>query len=276
MQAKPSMFEERPQSRGSLIRVEKLHYRYPQHANYVLSDVTLEVQKHSITAILGRSGGGKTTLFNILCGFITPTSGACYMQERCIDEPSAERIPIFQSDGLWPWLSTIQNVTLLHLLTRGHAYARMQEARAAELLEAVGIRREFHRVYVKRLSVGMKKRVELARALFARPAIILADEPFASVDNHTKTLLHDLLLNLWKDRHLTIFFSTHDLHEALYIASDIITLTDKNGASIVGHTSKNPFQGNRRAMRDQPTSYFDFYDSLQSHLSPMVDKLSAI
>ena len=249
-----------------LLRVGGLHYTYAQDSAPVLSDVNFYVRKRSITALIGRSGGGKTTLFNILCGFITPTSGWCYIKDAAISSPSAERIPIFQEDGLWPWLNTIQNVTLAHLLCRGRLHARSAEQEAAEILQSVGISKNFHHTYTKHLSTGMKKRVELARALIARPAMLLADEPFASIDSNAKSTLHDLLLSLWEKRGLTIFLSTHDLHEAMYLASDILILTKQGDTSIIERSVKNPFQGKKRAVREETESYFRFYDHLHSRL----------
>ncbi|HEY4526461.1 MAG TPA: ATP-binding cassette domain-containing protein [Candidatus Paceibacterota bacterium] len=256
----------RQQLPETLLWTEDLHYAYPQQSIAVLSELNLNVRKYSITALIGRSGGGKTTLFNIFCGFITPTNGWCYMGDKKIVGPSAERIPIFQEDGLWPWLTIIQNVTLVPLLSKGRSHAQSVRVEAARTLETVGIPERFHHSYVKHLSTGMKKRVELARALLARPTILLADEPFASIDVHTKGLLHDLLLKLWEKQSLTIFFSTHDLNEALYIASDILILNEKEGSSVIQQSVKNPFQGNRYAMREQTESYFRFYDSLHSQL----------
>ena len=249
-----------------LLRTERLHYIYPKQSTPVLSDLNLYIPKHSITALIGRSGGGKTTLFNILCGFITPTNGWCYIEDKKIYGPSAERMPIFQEDGLWPWLTIIQNVTLAHLLSGGRARARSAGAEAARALESVGIGEQFHHSYVKHLSTGMKKRVELARALLVKPTLLLADEPFASIDVHTKGLLHDLLLKLWKKEGLTIFFSTHDLNEALYIASDILILAEKEGGSVIEKSVRNPYQGNKRAIREEKEQYFRFFDGLQAQL----------
>ena len=253
-------------SPDAVLRVDNLQYAYPQSTAPVLANVNFYVREHSITALIGRSGGGKTTLFNILCGFITPSTGWCTLKDSAIFGPSAERIPIFQEDGLWPWFTVMQNVTLMPLLSRGRLHAHSAREEAAHLLESVGIPERFHHSYVKHLSTGMKKRVELARALLARPTILLADEPFASIDSNTKELLHDVLLNLWKNRSLTVFFSTHDLHEALYIASDILILSKKDGASAINQTLKNPFQGNRRAAREETKAYFRFYDQLHSQL----------
>src|SRR3989344_6596338 len=253
-------------SPDAVLRVDNLQYAYPQSTAPVLANVNFYVREHSITALIGRSGGGKTTLFNILCGFITPSTGWCALKDSAFFGPSAQRIPIFQEDGLWPWFTVIQNVTLVPLLSRGRSHAQSAREEAAHILESVGIPERFHRSYVKQLSTGMKKRVELARALLARPAILLADEPFASIDSNTKELLHDLLLNLWKNQSLTVFFSTNDLNEALYIASDILILNEKEGSSVIQQSVKNPFQGNRYAMREQTESYFRFYDSLHSQL----------
>jgi len=250
----------------ALLRVRGLQYTYPQCATPVLANVNFYVREHSITALIGRSGGGKTTLFNILCGFITPSTGWCALKDSAFFGPSAQRIPIFQEDGLWPWFTVIQNVTLVPLLSRGRSHAQSAREEAAHILESVGIPERFHRSYVKQLSTGMKKRVELARALLARPAILLADEPFASIDSNTKELLHDLLLNLWKNQSLTVFFSTHDLHEALYIASDILILSEKGGASAINQSLTNPFQGNRRAAREETKAYFSLYDQLHTQL----------
>ncbi|MBA7620196.1 Vitamin B12 import ATP-binding protein BtuD [subsurface metagenome] len=183
------------------------------------------------------------------------------MDDVRISGPDPSRIPIFQEDSLWPWLRVTENVTLFTRLSRGVSAANSQTEKAHDLLERVGLQPDIDRKYPKELSVGMRKRVEVARALFATPKVVLADEPFGSLDPETRTKLHQLVQTIWEDQGLTIIFSTHDIAEAIYLASEIVVLQMPNGK--VGGIFTNPLQGKSEAQRKHPQSYYLLHNRLR-------------
>lgn len=206
-----------------ILEVNNLSFRYTPEPQLVLSSVTFGLTRGSLTAIVGRSGCGKSTLLNILAGFLEPTTGVCTFRGHPVVGPEPSRIPIFQEDALWPWWTALENVLLQNRLSGVDKAAATKHA--ADLLQRVGVPKPAHSQYPKQLSLGMRRRVEIARALFAQPQLLLADEPFSSVDIHTREALHQFILNVWEQKQLTALFATHDLHEALFLATEIAIMS---------------------------------------------------
>ena len=190
-----------------------------------LETVSLEVRERELLAIVGPSGCGKSTLLQIMAGLIAPTSGRVTVAGRPVSGPPPEAVYVFQqyTKSLLPWRTVRQNVEfpLEHRrdLTRG---ARRDRAEGA--LEQVGLE-EFASHYPWQLSGGMQQRLALARALAARPQLLLMDEPFSSVDALTRMELQDLVLETWEREKLTIVFVTHDVDEAIYLSDRVVAMT---------------------------------------------------
>jgi NitT/TauT family transport system ATP-binding protein len=188
-----------------------------------LQGVTFSVRDREFVSIVGPTGCGKTTLLKSLAGLRHPTRGSI----QRIPEPGDERPEtalVFQDHGLFPWLTIVDNVAF-GLEARGAARA-LRRRRAEEILATLGLD-GFARAYPHQLSVGMRQKAALARALLLDPQALLLDEPFASVDFQTRLLLHEELLRLWTGSRRTVVFVTHDLEEAVLLADRVIVLTGR-------------------------------------------------
>lgn len=182
----------------------------PERALY--ADFRLEVADRSFVALLGPSGLGKTTLLNMVAGVDRDFRGSVSFGA------SAPRIGYaFQSPRLLPWRTVLQNVLLP--LPEGPAH----EARAREVLDEMGLG-DAHHVFPERLSLGMQRRVALARAFALEPDLLLMDEPFVSLDEGNAERLRDLLAELIARRPTTVLFVTHDSREAVRLADRVVVL----------------------------------------------------
>jgi NitT/TauT family transport system ATP-binding protein len=171
--------------------------------------------------VIGPSGCGKSTLIRILAGLETQTSGEVRVKGKTVNGPGADRGMVFQGYTLFPWLTVKKNVMFgLRMNGQGNAQA---EREALQWLDLVGLE-PFANAYPHQLSGGMKQRVAIARALANRPGILLMDEPFGALDAQTRAKMQAHLLDIWRNVDITIFFITHDLDEAIYLADRILVL----------------------------------------------------
>ncbi len=191
----------------------------------VLDGIDVDVERGEMICILGRSGCGKTTLLNILAGFIPPTAGSLLLDGRPVSRPGPDRCVVFQEDALFPWLTVAENIAF-----GMRAPQRSVQAEVERFLALVGLS-EFRSYLPREISGGMKQRVALARVLILEPAVLLMDEPFAALDAQTREEMQNLLLDLWARLNHTILFVTHDVAEAVKMA-DRILLMDKNPGRI--------------------------------------------
>ena len=187
----------------------------------VLRGVNLKVQEGEFVTIVGRSGCGKTTLLNIIAGLDKPDSGSIIVKGTDT-LPSARRIMVFQDGALFPWLTVYDNIEFGLRITNTLKEARRQIAN--KYIEMVGLTK-FSGSFIYQLSGGMKQKVAIARALAMEPEILLMDEPFASLDIHTRELLHDELVGIHKTTGKTILFVTHDISEALLLGDRVIVMS---------------------------------------------------
>ena len=191
-----------------------------------LQDIGLKVAAHEFAAILGPSGCGKSTLLNMVAGFDRPTLGSVRVAGEEILAPSPRRAVVFQEPALFPWLSVMENV-LFGPKTQGQP-ATEYRSRAALIIEQVGLR-GFEASYPAELSGGMRQRVGIARVLIMQPQVLLMDEPFGSLDAQTRSLMQELLLQVWERDHQTVLFITHDIEEALLLADRVCVMTARPG-----------------------------------------------
>ncbi len=191
-----------------------------------LQDIGLTVAEREFAAILGPSGCGKSTLLNMVAGFERPTRGSVRVADQEILAPSPQRAVVFQEPALFPWLSVQENV-LFGPKTQGQPAAQYQ-TRAAQIIEQVGLR-GFEASYPAELSGGMRQRVGIARVLIMQPQVLLMDEPFGSLDAQTRSLMQELLLQVWERHHQTVLFITHDIEEALLLADRVCVMTARPG-----------------------------------------------
>jgi NitT/TauT family transport system ATP-binding protein len=223
-------------------------------ARLVLKDVTFSAAAGEFVAVTGPSGCGKTTLLNIVAGLDNEYAG-----EIALPMHSGETRPtvgyVFQNPRLLPWRTVLENVLLV---LSGGAEAR---DRARELLQSVGLR-ESRDAYPERLSVGMGRRVALARAFAVNPDIPLMDEPYVSLDPQMAQRLRVLLVDIWSSHPTTVLFVTHDLREAIMLADRILVLPREAGpvaAEIPRDKRRDeaPVEAFRRALLDDPANGLD-------------------
>jgi NitT/TauT family transport system ATP-binding protein len=191
-----------------------------------LDDITFGIQSQEIVCVLGPSGCGKSTVLNIVAGFDRPSTGAIYLDGRPIAGPGPDRVVVFQSPALFPWLTVAENVVFALRFRPGDRAD--QHRRVDEYVRAVGLQ-GFEGHYPYQLSGGMRQRVALARALIGAPAILLLDEPFGALDAQTRLAMQELLLSIWERYRPTILFITHDVEEAIFLADRILVMTPRPG-----------------------------------------------
>ena len=189
-------------------------------SDYVaVRDFDLEIQTGEFFCLLGTSGCGKTTVLNMLAGFERASSGRIEINNKSIDRPGADRGVVFQGDdSLYPWLSAIGNVEFGLRMQGLPRVERLERAR--RYLDLVGLSGQGHK-YPAELSGGMKQRIQIARVLVNEPQMLLMDEPFAALDAHTRAAMQRELIKIWRATKKTVLFITHDVDEAILLATRI-------------------------------------------------------
>src|SRR5262245_62421348 len=191
-----------------------------------LEPISLSVADNDFIAILGPSGCGKSTLLRIVAGLDRASDGRVLLDGQPVTRPGADRGMVFQSYTLFPWLSVIDNIAF-GLRERG-----VSEAERRQIAEGWCIRvglSGFERHYPRQLSGGMQQRTAIARVLANDPKIMLLDEPFGALDNQTRGLMQETLLDIWQRDRKTVLFVTHDIEESIFLASRVLVMTARPG-----------------------------------------------
>lgn len=208
-----------------VIRLNDLSFAYPGDHSHttVLQGLNLEVAHGDFVALVGQSGAGKSTLLRVIAGLAPSTQGQVHVEP--IKEPESRQIGlVFQDSRLLPWRRVLGNVEYgLEGLVKSR---EERKRRAREALELVDLA-DYAERWPHQLSGGQRQRVGIARALAVRPALLLMDEPFGSLDPATRHGLQDQLLTIWKETGTSIIFVTHDIDEATYLADRVIVLGGK-------------------------------------------------
>jgi NitT/TauT family transport system ATP-binding protein len=194
-------------------------------AHLAIDEVSFRVDAGEIVCVVGPSGCGKTTLLKSVAGLHRIDSGEIHLRGKQIHGVPGDLAVVFQdySRSLFPWLNVASNV---EFPLRGTSLSRAQRReRAAEALEWVGLA-DVARKHPWQLSGGMQQRVAIARALAYRPALMLMDEPFASVDAQTRAELEDLVLRVRTEQDMTILLVTHDIDESVYLGDRVLVLSE--------------------------------------------------
>jgi NitT/TauT family transport system ATP-binding protein len=211
------------------LRIENVALRFASPGGVpvtALEDISLDVEDKEFSVIVGPSGCGKTSLLRLVAGLIEPTEGMLWLDSARITGPGKDRGMVFQSYTLFPWL-TVQDNVEFGLRISGVPSAERRET-AARFIAQVGLE-GFERLYPKQLSGGMMQRVALARALANDPAILLMDEPFGALDSQTRSLMQELLLEIWQQSHKTVLFITHDIDESILLGDRVHVMTARPG-----------------------------------------------
>jgi NitT/TauT family transport system ATP-binding protein len=216
---------------------------------HALSAIELHVAEAEFVSLVGTSGCGKSTLLHLVGGLDTPSAGSIELDGEAVRGPGAELGLVFQRQTLFPWLNVLDNVRFPHTLRlhRKKARGELQVANRAvlvdNLLRLVGLW-DFRHSFPAELSGGMQQRAAIARALVARPDVLLMDEPFGALDTQTREEMQELLLHVNAQHRTTTLFVTHDIDEALLLSDRVIVLSPRPGR-IIAEVSV-PFARERR------------------------------
>jgi NitT/TauT family transport system ATP-binding protein len=213
------------------LKIQNLSKQF-ERGPVVLEGINLTVERGSFLCILGPSGSGKSTLIDLIAGFEPPTSGSISFDDTPVSRPGPDRVVIFQdiSNALYPWLSVLENVAFG--LKKIYPDKAERTRRATESLAIVGLANDGDK-FPSELSGGMKQRAQIARGLVMDPHVLIMDEPFAALDAITRRRLQYELKDVWQRTRKTIIFVTHDITEALILATDVAVLSSGPGAHIL-------------------------------------------
>lgn len=191
-----------------------------------LEGLSLDIEDGEFITVVGPSGCGKSTAMNIAAGLTGPSSGQVLVDDVAVKGPGPERGVIFQQYALFPWLTVRENVEF-GLKIAGHPKEERRRV-ADHFIDLVGLT-DFASSLPKTLSGGMKQRCAIARAYAVNPKILLMDEPFGALDALTRVQLQDQLLAMWSKERRTVMFITHDVDEAVYLASRVVVMAARPG-----------------------------------------------
>src|SRR5690349_5354546 len=216
------------------IRIQNVDKIYDAQGAAVqaVSDCTLDIRAGEICMIVGPSGCGKTTLLNAIAGFHDISGGAIYLDgemlcgpDRPKAEPGPDRVVVFQNGALFPWKTNLENVAFGPVMQGKLSWSAAAE-KARGMMADAGLTGVEHN-YPGEISSGMRRRVEIVRALMNDPKVLLLDEPFRALDSLTKSVMHEALLEIYYKNKVTIFFITHDLEEAIFLGHRLVIMTSR-------------------------------------------------
>lgn len=234
VEAKRVNSDREPKGTKGAIRIENVDKIYDPEGAAVkaVDNCSLDIQAGEICMIVGPSGCGKTTLLNAIAGFHSITNGAIYLDGEMLcgpgqhqAAPGPDRVVVFQNGALFPWKTNLENVAFGPIMqgTLGKAEA-FEKAR--EMMATAGLAGT-ENSYPGEISSGVRRRVEIVRALMNDPKVLLLDEPFRALDSLTKSVMHEALLDMYYKNKVTIFFITHDLEEAIFLGHKVAIMTTR-------------------------------------------------
>lgn len=206
----------------------------PGGANvHAVDNCSFEIKPGEFVSIVGPSGCGKTTLLNMIAGFDTVSQGEIYLDGKLIAsrdkklQPGPDRVVVFQQGALFDWQTVLQNI-IFGPVNTGAMTHRAATEKARELMALAGLKGH-EKDFPIGISSGMKRRVEVLRALISEPKTLLLDEPYRALDAITKSVMHKFLLDVFQSAKKTIFFITHDIDESIYLSDRVGIMTTRPG-----------------------------------------------
>jgi NitT/TauT family transport system ATP-binding protein len=243
------------------IHLDRVTFGYAG-ARPIIDDFSLDVEPGSFMVIVGASGCGKTTLLNLIAGFLSPVDGAVKVGGRAITGPGPDRGVVFQGDGsLLGWRTVEDNVGFGLAIAGVNKQERKE--RTARALETVGLAAD-HRKYPRELSGGMKQRVQIARALVSDAPILLMDEPFGALDAITRGSLQAEIARIWEADRRTVVFITHDIAEAITLGDQICVMRKDPDGTVNFEQLENPLPRPRLKADER---FGQLYDAIESNLN---------
>lgn len=188
---------------------------------YILEDINLKIATGEFICVLGKSGCGKSTMLNMLAGYLKPDKGRITVNDEDVQGPSAQRGVVFQQHALFPWYTVKENIEF-GLKLKKHKKSEVEKI-AKQYIDMIGLQ-GYENAYPSELSGGMAQRVGIARALVNNPQVLLMDEPLGALDAMTRDTMRKELIRIWQISQKTIFFITHSVPEAVYLADRVILL----------------------------------------------------
>ncbi|MBE8775128.1 taurine ABC transporter ATP-binding subunit [Enterobacter hormaechei] len=210
-----------------------------------LEAINLTLDSGELLVVLGPFGCGKTTLLNLIAGFEPYQHGSIQLEGKRVTGPGAERGVVFQNEGLLPWRNVQENVAFGLQLAGVAREQRLNTAR--DMLKKVGLEGAEKR-FIWQLSGGQRQRVGIARALAANPQLLLLDEPFGALDAFTREQMQTLLLRLWHETGKQVLLITHDIEEAVFMATELVLLSPGPGRVL----ERLPLEFARRYVAGEP------------------------
>lgn len=213
---------------NALLEIQDVSLDYKTRNGTVkaLDSINLNIYENEFVCVLGPSGCGKSTLLKLIAGFEQPTKGELLLEGEKIKGIDWHRGVVFQQPNLYEWFSVKNNINFG--LRMRHIPKKEMEEKTNKILKKVGLE-EFADKKVYELSGGMKQRAGIARALINNPDILLMDEPFSALDALTKEQMQNFVRKIWWESGKTIFFITHDVDEAMMLATRVLVLSKRPG-----------------------------------------------
>jgi NitT/TauT family transport system ATP-binding protein len=202
-----------------------------------LDDISFDVSPGEFVCLIGPSGCGKSTLLSLVAGLERPDSGGISINDRPVTQPGPDRAVLFQEPSLFPWMTVLGNVEFALQLVGEPKEERAE--RAMTWLRKVHLTRFAH-AQPHELSGGMRQRAALARALAARPEVLLGDEPFGALDAQSREILQQELQQVWSEAGNTFVFVTHNVREAVFLADRVIVMSARPGTLLAEYRITAP------------------------------------
>ena len=227
----PSPLSPSPLSAGPILSCQQLTKAFAsrRQTTTVLENIHLDVAVGDFVTILGQSGGGKSTLLQLLGGFIAPTQGQVLFHGVPLKGITPKIGMVFQENTLYPWLTVEQNIGF-GFKVRGKK-RRQYQPQVSDVLEQVGLS-QARTLFPHQLSGGMKQRVSIARSIAVQPDVLLLDEPFSALDIQLRRRLQGFLSTIWQDTATTMVLVTHNVEEAILLGQKLLVIGDKPGRII--------------------------------------------